>query len=160
MTKTRLNGRISIEPASWRDLGAVRRLEQVCFPKDAWPLWDIIGVLTLPSVVRLKAVADTGQVVGFVAGDIRRSEATSWIATIAVLPEYQGRGIGRRLLEGCEAQLPTPRIRLCVRRENEVAIGLYLHSGYARVGEWKRYYQDGADAIVMEKKAEALPNGL
>lgn len=146
-----MNDRIVTEPASWRDLGAVRHLEQVCFPKDAWPLWDIIGVLTFANLVRLKAVTEDGQVVGFVAGDIHRGEGISWIATIGVLPEYQGRGIGRKLLEDCEAQLPTHSIRLCVRKDNEVAIGLYLRSGYTHVGEWKRYYQDGGDAAVMEK---------
>ena len=142
---------ITIEQAGWRDLGAVRRLEQVCFPKDAWPLWDIIGVLSFSNVVRLKAVTESGLVVGFVAGDIHRAEGISWIATIGVLPEYQGRGIGRRLLEACEAQLPTRSVRLCVRKENMVAIGLYLRSGYVRISEWRRYYQDGADAVVMEK---------
>lgn len=129
----------------------MRHLEQACFPKDAWPLWDIIGVLSFSNVVRLKAITESGQVVGFVAGDIRRAEDISWIATIGVLPEYQGRGIGRKLLEDCEVQLPTRSIRLCVRKDNAVAIGLYLRSGYSRVGEWKRYYQDGADAVVMEK---------
>ncbi len=143
---------IAIEPATWRDLGAVRQVEQVCFPKDAWPLWDIIGVLTFPNLVRLKAVTGGEKVVGFVAGDIQRGEDLSWIATLGVLPEYQGQGIGRRLLEDCEAQLPTRNIRLCVRKDNDVAIGLYLSTGYTRVGDWKRYYSDGADAVVMEKR--------
>ena len=143
---------IGIEPASWRDLGTVRHLEQVCFPLDAWPLWDIIGVLTFPGIVRLKAVNTAMQLVGFVAGDIRRDDDVSWIATIAVLPAYQGQGIGRRLLEACEKQLPTSSIRLCVRTTNDAAIHLYETAGYERAGNWKNYYQDGADALVMEKR--------
>ena len=47
---------VVIEPATWRDLNALRHLEKVCFPLDAWPLWDLVGVLTLPNVVRLKAM--------------------------------------------------------------------------------------------------------
>ncbi len=47
---------VAIEPATLRDLGALRHLEQVCFPKDAWPLLDLIGVLTFRGVMRLKAV--------------------------------------------------------------------------------------------------------
>jgi ribosomal protein S18 acetylase RimI-like enzyme len=141
----------TIQPATWRDLNSLRHLDQLCFPKDAWPLLDLVGVLTLPNVVRLKAEAD-GLMVGFIAGDIRSSQHLAWIATIGVLPDYRGRGIGRMLLEACEAQLHQPRVRLCVRASNQTAIQLYLNSAYQRAGFWPNYYQDGEDALVMEKK--------
>lgn len=141
----------AIVPASLRDLGALRQVERICFPKDAWPLLDLISVLTYPGVVRLKAVSDN-QMVGFIAGDVRRSEGIAWIATVAVLPVYRGRGIGSALLAACEAQIPLSKIRLCVRPSNEVAIRLYERIGYTKVGEWARYYQDGESALVMEKK--------
>lgn len=140
----------TIEQASWRDLFGVRQVEQVCFPKDMWPLWDIIGVLTFPNVVRLKAVS-AEKLVGFVAGDIRTSQNLSWIATIAVLPAYQRQGIGRALLAACEQRLPTTSIRLCVRASNAAAIRLYRDFGYIHVETWERYYVDGEQAIVMEK---------
>jgi len=142
---------VAIESASLRDLSALRHVEQICFPKDAWPLMDLIGVLTFPGVVRLKAVNDK-QMVGFIAGDIRRLEGVAWIATVAVLPEYRGRGIGAALLQTCEARISVNRIRLCVRPSNDVAIRLYERFGYTRVGEWTKYYQDGESALVMEKR--------
>ena len=150
MSNAPLDCQPRILTASLRDLNAVRHVEQVCFQQDAWPLLDVIAVLTMPNVVRLKAVCDQ-HVTGFVAGDIRRNERISWIATIGVLPEYRGRGIGRLLLQACEAQLTTPFIRLCVRVDNRSAINLYEDTGYATVGRWTGYYQDGADALVMEK---------
>lgn len=140
----------AIEPASLRDLSTLRHVERVCFPLDAWPLLDLIGVLTYPGVVRLKAVRDK-QLVGFIAGDVRRLEGMAWIATVAVLPEYRGQGIGAGLLAACEAKIPLSRIRLCVRPSNLVAIQMYERFGYARVGEWTKYYQDGESALVMEK---------
>jgi ribosomal protein S18 acetylase RimI-like enzyme len=139
-----------IEPANLRDLSALRSIERVCFPKDAWPLLDLISVLSFPGVLRLKAVKDK-QMVGFVAGDVRKAEGIAWIATLAVLPDYQGQGIGAALLAACEAQIPFSRIRLCVRTTNMVAIRLYERSGYQRLGEWTKYYQDGESALVMEK---------
>jgi ribosomal protein S18 acetylase RimI-like enzyme len=139
-----------IEPATWRDLNGLRQLEQICFPRDAWPLWDLIGVLTFPNVGRLKAVSD-GQLVGFIAADIRRSEGQAWIATIGVLPEYRRQGIGTALLIACETSLVVPRIRLSVRLSNEPAIHLYSRLGYQRAGTWPRYYADGEDALVLEK---------
>jgi len=145
------NRPVSIEPANWRDLGALRRLERVCFPQDAWPLIDLVGVLTLPDVVRLKAMAD-GEMVGFIAGDVRPAKHMAWIATLAVLPEFRGQGIGSTLLQACEARLEVHTIRLSVRISNQPAIRLYRSSGYERIGTWPEYYQDDEDALVMEKR--------
>jgi ribosomal-protein-alanine N-acetyltransferase len=141
---------VNIEPATWRDLNSLRELERVCFPLDAWPLWDLIGVLTLPNVVRLKAVVDS-KFAGFVAGDVRPSEKLAWIATIGVLPEFQGHGIGTVLLLGAEERLEVPRVRLCVRFTNLTAIHLYEHQGYKNISTWPSYYGNGEDALIMEK---------
>jgi ribosomal-protein-alanine N-acetyltransferase len=139
-----------IEPASWRDLNALRNLEKICFPKDAWPLLDLVGVLTLPDVIRLKAVV-AENMIGFIAGDVRPRQKLAWIATIGVLPEYRQRGIGSTLLRACESKLDVPLVRLCVRQTNRGAIQLYLNAGYQRAGTWTNYYQDGEDALLMEK---------
>lgn len=141
---------MDILPASLRDVGPLRALEQACFDRDAWSLLDLIAVLTFPEVVRLKAVED-GQMIGFVAGDPRPSQGFAWIATIGVHPAHQRRGIGRALLRACEARLKLPRIRLTVRMSNSAAIALYEQEKYRTVEIWKRYYSDGEDGIVMEK---------
>ncbi len=144
-------GAVAIQPATLRDLNDLRRLEKACFTLDAWPLLDLIAVLTFPAVVRLKAVADDFMV-GFIAGDVRNTQNLAWIATLGVLPEYQRRGIGRALLEACEAALPVPRVRLSVRVDNKPAIHLYQRNGYQRVGLWPRYYNGGVDALILEKQ--------
>jgi ribosomal-protein-alanine acetyltransferase len=140
-----------IEPATWRDINALRIIEKACFPKDAWPLWDLVGVLTLPNVVRLKAMVD-GTMIGFIAGDVRPSQNVAWIATIGVLPEHRGKGIGSTLLQTCEKHLEVTQVRLNVRVSNQAAIRLYQQNGYQRAGVWPAYYQDGEDALVMEKR--------
>jgi len=139
-----------IEPAAWRDLSAFRHLERVCFPKDVWPLFDMVGVLTFPGVVRLKAT-HAGQMVGFIAADLRRHEDLAWISTLAVLPQYRRQGLGSRLLLACEEQLPVSRVRLSVRAANDPAIQMYTRHEYRQHGVWKRYYSDGEDALVLEK---------
>jgi ribosomal protein S18 acetylase RimI-like enzyme len=141
---------MDILPANLRDLGGLRRVEQACFLKDAWPLLDLIAVLTWPEVIRLKAV-EGGQMIGFIAGDPRPSEHLAWIATVGVLPEFQRRGIGRALLRECEKRLTQPRLRLCVRVSNEPAIRLYQQEGYLAVDTWREYYNDNENALVMEK---------
>jgi len=101
-------------------------------------------------VIRLKAV-ENGDMIGFVAGDPRPSQASAWIATIGVDPRYQRRGIGRALLRACEAQIKLPRMKLTVRLSNDAAISLYEKEGYRNLDIWKGYYSDGEDGLVMVK---------
>ncbi len=145
---------MDIITASFLDIGALNKLEQVCFGKDAWPFLDLVAVLTFPDVIRLKGVDENGRMIGFIAGDPRPSEGFSWIATIGVAPEFRRRGFGRDLLRACEHQLKTPRVRLSVRASNDGAIKLYEQEGYHRVDVWQSYYNDGEAAIVMEKTRE------
>lgn len=141
---------MDLQPASLRDLGALRKLEKASFEKDAWPLLDLIAVLTWPEVIRIKAMED-GMMIGFVAGEPRYSRKEFWIATIAVDPRYQRRGIGRKLLRACEEQAKLSRLKLTVRISNQGAISLYEREGYRTMDIWKSYYVDGEDGLVMGK---------
>jgi ribosomal-protein-alanine N-acetyltransferase len=145
---------MEIVTASILDLNALRKLENESFGKDAWPLLDLLAVLTFGEVVRLKAMEDD-QMAGFVAGDPHPREGWGWIATIAVDPRYRRRGIGRALLHACEAKLGVPRSRLTVRISNEVAISMYKKDGYATTEIWNHYYNDDEDGMVMEKVLES-----
>lgn len=142
---------MEIVKATILDLNALRKLENESFAKDAWPLFDLIAVLTFPEVVRLKAVMDD-QMVGFVAGDPRPRDGWGWIATIAVDSRYRRLGVGRALLRACEASLGVPRSRLTVRLSNQGAISMYEKEGYRTTDIWHNYYNDGEDGMVMEKE--------
>ena len=140
-----------IARATWQDLNDLRRLEDICFTEDSWPLWDLIAVLTLPKIVRLKAIVD-GKMGGFIAGDPQPREKLGWISTLGVLPQFRRKGIAEMLLASCEMELDFPRLRLSVSRSNEPALGLYKKTGYQMVDIWRNYYHNGEDALVLEKR--------
>lgn len=140
-----------IDTASWRDLNGLRQLERACFAEDAWPLLDLLAVLTFPATVRLKATVGE-QLAGFIAGDVRTSDGIGWITTLGVLPEYRRKGIARALLTACEGMISQPRLRLSVRRSNTAAQLLYRQAGYTQVDVWHNYYAGGEDALVLEKR--------
>jgi ribosomal protein S18 acetylase RimI-like enzyme len=152
----------TIQNANWRDLSTLRQLEGVCFEKDAWPMLDLIAALTFPDVIHLKAIVGD-KMVGFVGGDVKRSEGIGWVTTLAVLPGYRRQGIASALLRECEQALLAQAIqfiRLCVRRDNDEAIRLYQRYGYRQIGTWPSYYQDGQDALVFEKQGSGKRTGF
>ena len=152
MAIQKVQGDLAIDflPANLWDLNAIRQLERLSFELDAWPLIEMIGVLSLPSIERWKAM-HSDRVVGFVAADVRRRQNVAWIATIAVHPDFRGRGIGDRLLALAEQRSGMPRMRLSVRASNRSAQRLYQRRGYQQIDVWPRYYTGDEDAIVMEK---------
>lgn len=138
-----------LEP-TLRDLGELRKFEKEVFGVDAWPLVDLVAMLTFPSITRLKAVIN-GRMAGLIASDMRRQQDLAWIITLGVLPEFRRQGIARVLLLACEARITARRIRLSVRRSNLSAIALYEAEGYRQVNVWEKYYVDREDALVLEK---------
>jgi [ribosomal protein S18]-alanine N-acetyltransferase len=142
---------VAIERATWRDLRGLTQLDQRSFiPIDTYAWYEFLSLCTARSVIALKA--SSGQrIIGFIAGDQRRSEGHTIIVTIAVDPDYQRRGIGERLLREVETRSAVPRFQLMVRQSNLAALHLYHKLNYAIVDTWRRYYADGEDAYVMEK---------
>ena len=76
------------------------------------------------------------------------------VHTIGVDPAYQGRGIGRRLLDELLNFAAGAVVHLEVRTDNAPAIALYRSVGFTQVGLRRRYYRvSGADAYTMRREA-------
>src|SRR5688572_4118238 len=90
-------------------------------------------------------------IVGY--GGVMLSVDEGHITTIAIAPEYRGRGVGELLLNHLIDQaidLGADRLTLEVRVSNEVAQRLYLKYGFSPLGRRPRYYTDnGEDALIM-----------
>jgi ribosomal-protein-alanine N-acetyltransferase len=103
------------------------------------------------------AARDEGRLVGY-AGISRLGRFPPFeyeVHTIGVDPAYQGRGIGRRLLDDLLSFAKRGEVFLEVRTDNETAISLYQSVGFATVGVRKRYYKvSGADAYTMKRDAK------
>lgn len=76
-----------------------------------------------------------------------------YIATLAVAPAWQGRGLGKELLFFAEARLfaSAQNVFLCVSSFNEAAQRFYARNGYQKVGEFSDYFVRGASEWLMRK---------
>lgn len=81
------------------------------------------------------------------------------ISTIAVHPDWRGRGIGDQLLRVAltqAAEAEAVMVTLEVRVSNTVAQRLYRKYGFEVVGRRKRYYRDNhEDALIMTVELDA-----
>jgi len=96
-----------------------------------------------------------GVIVGF--GSLSRFRSRPAYATtvedsVYLESGYQGRGIGRRLLDELLKFADGGVVYLEVRTDNEPAIALYRSAGFDQVGLRRRYYRvSGADAYTMRR---------
>ena len=114
-TDTASNVIYRVVPATIRDVHAIRRLEQVVFPLDAYTYLSLTSLLLWPGGANFKAVTGGDDLIGFVAGSPNWGTHVDWIITLGVHPAHQQRGLGRRLLSICEDNLTQPALRLTVQ---------------------------------------------
>ena len=97
-------------------------------------------------------MGENGRLLGFAGFWMLADEGH--ISTIAVHPDWQGRGLGELLLLNmlylqCEQQAILSTLE--VRRSNKPAIALYHKYKYELVGERPRYYKNREDALLLTR---------
>lgn len=130
------------------DAPALATLHAAAFPPArAWGAASIELMLTMPGAFGLWREG-----AGLVLARMAADEAE--ILTVGVAPEARRNGHGAALLR--EA-LAAARVRsatamfLEVAAGNTPALALYAREGFAEVGRRRRYYADGADALVLKR---------
>lgn len=76
-----------------------------------------------------------------------------YIQTVVVFPKFQGRGLGKQLMQFAEDKIfrQSPNVFLCVAHFNEPAQKFYAQLGYRKVGELENYLQSGVTEILLRK---------
>lgn len=142
---------MSIRPAVAADVPAVTALERDNLGVDAWPEGLVAEGLTgdLPTVRYLVAEVG-GTVVGHAVASIVADIAE--LQRIAVDPAHRRTGLASALLHaviGAAREGGADRLLLEVREDNAGALAFYAARGFVEVDRRRRYYRDGATAVVM-----------
>jgi ribosomal-protein-alanine N-acetyltransferase len=143
----------SLTPA---DAARCAELEKQLFDgDDPWPARAFVAELEAKHN-HYVAARDDDKLVGYggIARLGRRRPFEYEIHTIGVDPAYQGRGVGRRMLDELLKIAADSVVHLEVRTDNATAVALYRSVGFTEVGLRKRYYRiSGADAYTMRREA-------
>ncbi len=136
------------------DAPALPALHAAAFPPaEAWGADAIRLMLEMPGTF---ALLQPGE--GFVMARVAADEAE--ILTLAVVPEARRRGVGGALLAGALAAAAARgavAMFLEVSERNAAARALYAAAGFTPAGRRRRYYADGADALVLRR--DLVPEG-
>ncbi|MBV1833383.1 ribosomal protein S18-alanine N-acetyltransferase [Novacetimonas pomaceti] len=136
------------------DLPVLARIHAAAFSADQqWNAQALRTVMGMPGTWLgvVMTVVDGAQVpAGFLMARHVVDEAE--ILTLAVDPAFRRRGMARALLAWLRHVASghgATRLFLEVGTHNAAAIALYQGAGFFTVGQRRRYYPDGSDALVM-----------
>jgi ribosomal-protein-alanine N-acetyltransferase len=114
---------------------------------ERWDAAEIATLLAMPGAFGLHIPG-----AGFVLARVAADEAE--ILTLAVIPQARRRGHAGALLAGAMAAAllrGAGTMFLEVSDRNAAARTLYARAGFAEAGRRRRYYADGADALVLQR---------
>ncbi|CAM5291670.1 GNAT family N-acetyltransferase OS=Rhodanobacter lindaniclasticus OX=75310 GN=B1991_16635 PE=4 SV=1 [Rhodanobacter lindaniclasticus] len=151
-----------VRRADLSDLDELVELEQRAFDGDRLSRTQYRRHLDSDSAQVLVASNGRHDFFGSLVLFFRKRSRLARVYSLATRPESRGLGIGAALLQvaaatarrrGCTA------LRLEVRPDNAAAIRLYERAGFQRIGAYRRYYEDGADAWRYELPLDARAAG-
>ena len=144
---------IRIRKALSADLDALMELENSVFATDQMSRRSLRHFLRAATAVVLIAEVGT-DLAGTATILFRPGSAIARLYSIAVAPPMAGRGVASELLASAEHvahERECTHIRLEVHVTNHRAISRYHKSGYQEFGRRQGYYEDGGDALRLQK---------
>ncbi|WEV54262.1 ribosomal protein S18-alanine N-acetyltransferase [Leuconostocaceae bacterium ESL0723] len=155
--------RLLIRRALLADIPDLVKIQEAVYDGYApWLSQDFLRELSSPRDRIYLVVAIDGQLVAFIGIVFRSQEEDLHISNLAVLPVWQGQGIGSELLLAAQRLAQSAnldRVSLEVRRSNEDAQRLYRRQGFEMTELVVAYYLDNQeDALSMRLTLENPPS--
>ncbi len=145
---------IEIRKVQRDDLNALVALENLCFESDRLSRRSFQRWVKGDSSILL-VLTDAGTVVGYGLVLLHRGTRLARVYSLALHPSTRGRGCGRQLMLALEAAAVEQGrlfMRLEVSKVNTAAIALYRSLQYREFDELEGYYEDGTEALRMQKR--------
>ena len=141
---------VTVRPMTEADLDQVMELEKAIFASP-WRRSFFLSDINRPQGLSV-VVEDEGVILGYA---VAWGTEETHLANLAVSEDERGKGIGGRLLDEVIAFAQRSRaesIYLEVRVSNTIARRFYSERGFVPTYMRKGYYENGEDAVIMERE--------
>ncbi len=149
-----------------QDLDAVIHINLTCLPENYTPSFYMSHYENFPKAFYVAEA--NGRIIGYVMSRVERGLSNhkpisvvkkGHIISIAVLPEYRRKGVGRSLMINSLKGLKSYNAEECyleVRVSNIPAINLYRTLNFEIIRIIKGYYLNGEDAYLMSRRLDSI----
>ena len=142
---------MKIRNGTEKDLDRILLIENCVFRENAWTRELIRSELNGSSDRQTWVIGKDDVIVGYCM--VRFGSGEFHLLNMAVDTSHQMKGLGTKLLNHFLNNIHLDSsVFLEVKRGNFPAINLYLEAGFEEIDVRKKYYSDGADAVVMHLK--------
>jgi [ribosomal protein S18]-alanine N-acetyltransferase len=138
-----------------------RECAEIMSSNDPWKrlgrTYEMSYTIVLDPAREVYVALDAATVAGFTI-IIMQGQFSGYIQTVAVRPEWRGRGLGSAIIAFAEQRIfrDKPNVFICVSSFNPDARRLYERLGYHVVGELTDYVIRGHSEILMRKTTGPL----
>lgn len=143
-----------IRKANAQDLDALLQLEQSSFTSDLLSRRRMLHWIKAENGILLVAASSDNALLGYCLGILRRNSSTARLYSLATAAAARGQGIGSMLIQHAEIEARTQGctvLRLEVAESNAGALALYAKLGYVQFDFVPGFYEDGQNAVRMQK---------
>ncbi|WP_198968666.1 peptidase C39 family protein [Xylophilus sp. ASV27] len=143
----------SLRAATAQDAAALAQLENETFAGDRISLRSWHRLIASDSATVMVARLG-GRIAGASVLLCRRRTSVARLYSIAVAAAARGRGVARTLLEAAIKRARATGasvLRLETRHDNHAAQALFAHHGFVQFERRAHYYEDGADALRLQR---------
>jgi len=146
---------VTIRPMTEADLDQVMELERAIFP-NPWRRSFFLSDINRPQGLSIVA-EDEGIILGYA---VAWGTQETHLANLAVEEQQRSQGVGGKLLDEVIAfarRSKADSIYLEVRVSNTIARKFYSERGFVPTYLRKGYYENGEDAVIMEREVNSEP---
>ncbi len=147
---------MKLRPFNDNDLKDISKIENASFSVGPYSLIMLKSMIYSNSSFTI-VVEENNKIIGYGTAAKLNKDSMD-IESIAILPEYHGKGYGSKLIEAIENEIKKrgyKKLVLEVREKNENAKNFYLNHGYKIINPLENYYllefKGSRNAYRMEK---------
>ncbi len=132
-------------------------LETACFNPHKYDLMDerALRYFLGPANGFILIVEESGHLAGYGQVMFRKNSSAGRFCSLAVHPDFQGKGVGGRLFKAIEdvcRALDADTLLLEIRQDNDVLKSKYSAMGYKPYQVIADYYPDHVPSVKMKRK--------